>query len=225
MTLDDEVNLINKCGRRIFNLHCEDEDISDACNNLILWTGGLHKDLLLYSTQLLLCFHKLSWDWDDKCEARIKTVDDFLEYNGDGYIADLYQDVDKQKWPIVHLDGTTFEDRLEELAEEVAPEKVYSDMLLTGTIDTVTLDFDQKMKLVVDCCYSLNETYIKYGEKSILLNERMNRFIGWLMEIEPEFAVCGMKVILAIHRIKFDYSQTPNWGPFIEKHHGILTTI
>ena len=210
LTLDQQVKIVNKATDKL----AEADEIDDSANNLFLWLGGLDRDIQLYACQRLFNYKGVSFNADDKTEARLSFMEPFFEYIGEGgYTADTYQAIDHRPWPIEHLDGSTFEDRLADLADEMTPElqdQITPDMVLTGVVKPVDIEADQLFVLIGACLKDLSER-----DKDIVYDERLENFILWVTELQPEFAIMAMKTALSIYELPLVPKKSPAFKAFV----------
>lgn len=210
LTLDQQVKIVNKATDKL----AEADDIDDSANNLFLWLGGLDRDIQLYACQRLFNYKGVSFNADDKTEARLSFMEPFFEYIGEGgYTADTYQAIDHRPWPIEHLDGSTFEDRLSDLSDEMAPEiqdQITPDMILTGVVKPVDMEADKLFVLIGACLKDLSER-----DKDIVYKERQESFILWVTGLQPEFAIMAMRSAIRNYSLPIVPKESPAWKAFV----------
>lgn len=200
LSLNKQIQLINKIGSIILDDFSTGEDYSKIdrkVNNLALWLGGLHPDLQVYAFQLLLNYHQIEFDADDKTEARMARIEERIGIGTKlGYKEETYEDITHYPWPIEYLDGTTFEDRLEALAEEVRSEQaldtVTVDMILTGVHRAAVDDIAQAYALVVACVDHIGQL------SAARQAEQIQRFTGWLEFQIPDIKIFGQSLVSKI---------------------------
>lgn len=220
LTLDQQVKIVNRAG--VLLKESEDK-LDERANNLFIWLGGVNKDIQLYACKHIFNYCGISFDADEKVEARLAFLEPFFEYDPEaGYIADTFQSIDHRPWPVEYLDGTTFEDRLEELAKEVQKEQdlgiVTVDMVLTGTAPTDEQPIDVGYALVTACLYDLKER-----EPGVVYYERFDRFINWLMTQSPELGVLAMRMALTVYRLKVgDKDQMPAFRAYVDANKNLI---
>jgi len=213
LTLDETVEVVNIAACMIQS-HTSVMARKAAGNAFILWLGGVNPDIFVYGAQLLIKRHGVNFRFDEKSHARMERIEDkFLEVQG--YDADNFHDIVHYAWPQEWADDSTFEERLDELAEDFASDESPADMLLTGMHVPEDLDYNQRFQLVDDCVKSLSDYYSSNGE-NILFRERLDRFFGWMLTIEIELASYGLRCLLAREQVQFDMDKVPNWDEFCE---------
>lgn len=217
LTLDETVEVANIAAAIISTRTSVMERKAEG-NAFILWLGGVHMDIFVYGAQLLIKYYQVNFRFDEKTLARMDVIGDQF-YDAVGYSANSYEDIDKFNWPKVYLDDSTFEDRLDTLAEEYASDLSPADLLLSGMRKPKDLDFNQRMQLAQDCIASLEKLYVKYGKSTILFEEQLDRFLGWLSEIEPEIALYAIRWIVSGKRLQFNVNNVKNFKLFMHNEY------
>jgi hypothetical protein len=220
-SLDQQVKIVNAAGDKLAERMAEGKSIDERANNLFLWLGSLNKDVQLYACQYLFNVKKIEFDADEKTEARLAFMEPHFEYGGEGYSADTFQSIDHRPWPVEYLDGTTFEERLESLAEEQGIEQTPVDLLLTG-MPLPEMDTIQRFQLAQEAVANIVVLYEKYGKDNVLYLERLNRLFNWLMSIEDEIALYTFRWLLAGKRITFATSKIECWDEYAERFQDIF---
>lgn len=213
LTLDEQVTVINEAAYVVGLTLPQSAARREEGRCFILWIAGLHPDLFLYGAQYLLKFKGVTFPFDDKTRVRLAAIEERFNKT-QPYEAKNYSLVEHHAWPKEFLDESTFEERLDVLAEEYESDESPADMLLSGMAVPEDLDFNQRMQLAGDCVDSLAQMYHKYGKSNILLEERVDRFLGWLLTIEPEIAIFSLRDLLAVRKITFDPTGMENWRPY-----------
>lgn len=196
-SMGSQVMLINRMGDLLKAAQENGEDINERANNVFLWVGGLHKDIQLYTCNYFFNYCGIEFDADEKTEARLKFLEPFFKYDrSTGYISHSFHAIDHRPWAVEYLDGTTFEDRLGNLAEQVAQEAdidtVTVDMVLTGVHKSCIEDIAQAYALVVDCIDHLNNPSV------VRRGEAIQRFEGWLEYQIPDIKIFGQSLVSKI---------------------------
>lgn len=197
LSLDDQIAIVNKIGKKLFNNFAEgisDDKIDAKCNNFALWLGGLHPDIQVYAFQLLLNYYQIDFFADDKTEARMARLEDRIKSGEcEGFLEVTYQDINHYAWTVEFLDGTTFEDRLELLADEVREKQaldiVTVDMVLTGIHQSRIEDISQCYAVVVDCVEHIKQPF------AVRRHEQIQRFNDWLEYQIPDIKVFGQLMV------------------------------
>lgn len=210
LTLDEQVKVINEAAYVISMTAAQSAARREEGRCYVLWIAGLHPDLFLYGAQYLLKFKGLTFPFDDKTRVRLDSIEKRFNKTRP-YEAKNYALVEHHAWPKEFLDESTFEDRLAALAEEYESEESPADMLLSGMGTPEDLDFNQRMQLAQDCVESLGEMYRKYGKSNVLIDERVDRFMGWLLTVEPDILIYSMRMMAAVQRVIFDPKDMKNW--------------
>ena len=218
LTLDQQVKIVNKATDKLAD--ADDADV--PANNLFLWLGSVNRDIQLYACQRLFNYKNVSFNADDKTEARLAFMEPFFEYKGEGgYTADTFQSIDHRPWPVEHLDGSTFEERLSDLADEMKPElqdQITPDMVLTGVTKPRDLESDQLFALIGACLTDLDKR-----DKDIVYKERFEHFILWITDLDPEFAILAMKTALTRYRLPIVAKESPAFLAFVNQYKGVIT--
>ena len=106
-----------------------------------------------------------------------------------GYKEETFELIAHYPWPIEFLDGTTFEERLDALANEVREEQaldiVTVDMVLTGVHRARIEDISQCYAVVVGCVEHIKQT------SDIRRQEQIQRFNDWLEHQLPDMKTFG----------------------------------
>jgi hypothetical protein len=234
LTLDQQVKIVNAAGDKLAKRVNEGKPIDERANNLFLWLGGLNKDIQLYACQYIFNVKKLEIDADEKTEARLTFMEPHFEYGGAGYTADTFQAIDHRPWPVEHLDGTTFEDRLEVLFKEQLrenpPEIVSADMILNGIGHDIEISINDVHAQITLCTYVLSERKddnkaAKTSVAYVGFHEQVDNYLGWLLRQEPEMAIIGLRLLIAIFRIEFDHKLTKNWDEVSERYGDLIKGI
>lgn len=200
LTLDEQIAVINKIGAKLFERFStgESEDkIDTKVNNLALWLGGLHPDIQVYAFQLLLNYYQIEFDANDKTEARMARLEERIGIGTKPGIKEYsYERINHYAWPVEFLDGTTFEDRLEDLAKEVREEQdldiVTVDMVLTGVHTSTVEDIAQAYALVVACIDHIDQPF------AVRQAEQIQRFSSWLEFQVPDIKLFGQSLVSKI---------------------------
>lgn len=226
LTLDQQVETVNKANNHIHEAFLADdqEKVDRQVNNYALWLGGLHPDIQVYAFQVLLKGYKIGFDADDKTEARMARLEERIEAST-GYIQYTYDTINHYPWPVEFLDGTTFEDRLEGLANEVREEQdletVTVDMILQGTAPREQVTIDVAYALCNACAYNLREQADKAAD--FMFYDRFNRYMGWLLCQQPEIAIMAMRSALTIYKLPVrDRKALPNLQKFVEQYDSLV---
>ena len=220
---DHQVQFINNVSDVIRDRVGQGEDMDDEASRFVVWLGGLDRDVMLYGLQRILKPTPIDVVFEDKAQARIDTMQERLD-NTNGYMAVNFETIDHHAWPKVHLDGKTFEDRLQDLFDEELrenlPEIVSADMILNGIGWDTKLDVAASYAQSSAVCYQLKEYYDKTKGKPLpnldntIFHEKVDNFLGWVMVQQPEIAIMAVRTALAIFRINFDPKGMKNWEPF-----------
>ena len=210
LTLDEQVTVINEAAYVISLTRAESAARREEGRCFVIWIAGLHPDLFLYGAQYLMLFKGITFPFDDKTKVRMEVISDRFNQTTP-YEAKNYNEVEHHAWPKEFLDESTFEDRLAALAEEYESEESPADMLLSGMGTPEDLDFNQRMQLAQDCVDGLGEMFRKYGKSNVLFEERVDRFFGWLLTVEPDILVYSVRALMAIQRVNFNPSNIKNW--------------
>ena len=223
LTLDQQVRIVNAAGDKLAERLAEGKPIDERANNLFLWLGGLNKDVQLYACQYLFNVKKLEIDADEKTEARLAYMEPHFEYGGHGYVADTFQTIDHRPWPVEYLDGTTYEERLtalwKENVEEIAPLLPTTDTILNGADKKHIEDVSIAYAATSAVCYALREIKddFKQPKNSVAyqaFHEKVDNTFGWLLAQHPEVTIMGVRTLLVLFMIKFDYKLITNWEEF-----------
>lgn len=230
LTLDEQVLLINKIGDRLFEdftTGLDEAKIDAKVNNFALWLGGLHPDLQVYAFQLLLNFHQIEFDADEKTEARMARLEERISIGTKPGLKEYsYDRIHHYPWPVEFLDGTTFEDRLEALAEELeepVEDRVTVDMILSGTAPQRQLEIPEAYALTVASCHALKDTQESFGLKPIFY-ERFDNFAGWLQGQGAEITVMGLRMAIQAHKLPGDTAQMPQFVKALDNFKDVLQT-
>jgi len=223
LTVDQQVALVNQAAHDLVALGGVDdpEAIMEQVNNLALWLGGLHADIQVYAWQLIRRVKHIGVLADDKTAVRLRPLEEKI-FQDTPYEAESFEDLNHYAWPKTFLDGSTFEDRLEAVfkqqLQDDPPEIVSPDMILNGIGHDTVLNFSDAYAQTSACCHTLSESKDYKPEKGKLANmryhERMDNFLGWLANQEPEIAIFGLRTILVIFRLLVDPSKLTNWEKF-----------
>lgn len=207
---DHEVQFINNASEVLRDRVGQGEDMDDEASRYVVWLGGLNRDVMLYGLQRILKPQPIDVVFEDKAQARIDTMQERLD-NTPGYMAKDFKGIDHHAWPVTYLDGSTHEDRLQELAEELAPppeDMTTADMILSGTASEEELHPTVSFMLIGAC---LDQLKPLAQDPNIVYYERLNRFIGWLLTQSPEVGIMGMRSLLAIYKLPVtDRKALPN---------------
>jgi hypothetical protein len=220
LTEDQQVLLINEAAQQASDRTQQGEDMDDEVENLVIWLGGLRKDLLLYGLQQIHVYHKVNYTASDEVLQRVNAVADQLNRITTGYIASTASTVDRHNWPREFLDGSTFADRLMDLepgdfAEEAGLQSQLAqlptaDQIIMGTNGEYTgpMDVSIQYALVTALCYEISDNYQKLGGKAnTVTDEQLIRTFTWgrrHLDIETNYLL--FKGVLAWHRIMFSDS-------------------
>ena len=214
LTLDEQVTVINEAAYVISLTRAESAARREEGRCFVIWIAGLHPDLFLYGAQYLMTFKGITFPFDDKTKVRMEVIADRFNQTTP-YEAKNYNEVEHHAWPKEFLDESSFEDRLEALAEEYESEESPADLLLSGMSVPDDLDFNQRMQLTQDAVVQMAETFKKYGSKSnIITDQQLDRFLGWVMGVEEELCVWSARSLFAIYRIQANPANMNNWEEF-----------
>jgi len=225
---DQQVSLINVIAAELSRLdpYGQGEQIMDEVNNFALWLGGQPKDLQVYAWQLIRRVKGIDVLANDKTAVRLRPLEDKI-FQGEPYEADTYQDITHFAWPKQFLDGSTFEERLEVLAEDFESDESPADLLLSGVSVPEDLDFNQRFQLAQDCIQDIVSQYQRYGKATIITDERIDRFFGWLLTIEDDIALFSIRSLLSISRGKVtcNLKNLKNWHEVCDRWSDIIPKV
>jgi hypothetical protein len=227
LTLDQQVEIVNKASGHILEafLGGDQDKVDRQVNNFALWLGGLHPDIQVYAFQVLLKGYKIGFDADDKTEARMARLEERIEAST-GYIQYSYDQINHYPWPVEYLDGTTFEDRLEDLAKEVREEQdlkiVTVDTILSGVSTDKIEDISMAYAVMTAVVHALVEGKTGYDQPTNSLeyqqfHERINNSLGWLFCQEPEITIVGLRTLMSLERMVFNPKLVSNWDKLSEE--------
>ena len=212
LNLDDQVTLVNEAVRQTKMLANDLDGINEAGNNLVTWLGGINKDVAVYGFQLMLRVKNVEFKFSDKSNERFKAIEEKYDFRDTGYEALNFNDLDHFAWPKVFSDDSTFEERLDALAEDYVPDDSPADMLLSGMKVPEGLDYNQRFQLAQDAVNDIAAMYAKYGKSNVLIEERFDRFLGWLLTIEDEILIFSIRNLMGNHRVVINPNNVKNWG-------------
>lgn len=216
-SLDEQVRIANRAGDILLerNGAHDPEAVCDDIDNFALWLGGINPDVQVYAWQLIRRHHQIEIMANDKTHVRLEPLEEKI-FLGEPYVAQTFNDIEHFAWPKQWLGESTFEERLATLAEEYERPESPSDMLLSGMGVPDDLDYDQRFQLAQDCIEDITAAYKKYGKANVLINERTDRFLGWLLTIEPELMIAAMRSLLIRSEITLDAKAMPNYTKCLE---------
>lgn len=223
LTLDQQVETVNNASGHILEAFTsgDQEKVDRQVNNYALWLGGLHPDIQVYAFQILLKGYKICFDADDKTEARMARLEERIEAST-GYVQYTYDKINHYPWPVEFLDGTTFEDRLESLAEEVKPENIgTADMILNG-IEMPSLEDSQVFGLLHEISDALKALYDKGQSQRMIFQEKVDNALGWVLTQPPEYGVYFGRLLLSKERVVIGVEGTKNVEPFISQYEALI---
>lgn len=229
-THDQEVQLVNSAAEMLRH-RAPIEDMDDEASNFVTWLGSLHKDIMLYGLQRIFKPTPLSVVYEDKAKARIDTMQEQID-NTTGYVAANFETIDHHPWPMVHLDGTTQEDRVRDFLQDELhrnpPVMPTSDMILNGIGWDEDMTFSSRYALGTVICYDLKNYFDKIDVKKPsqlavdIFHEKMNNYLGWAVRQPLEIGTFTGRTILAIFRMKFDPTKTPNWDNYSDMYQDLI---
>jgi hypothetical protein len=197
------------------------EAIKDGINNLALWIGGLHLDMQVYAWQYLRRYCGFEVLADDKTTVRLAHLEERIFSGKAGYTVHFAKDITAYHWPTVYLDGTTYEEHVEALIEELDLDldsgQLTGDLVLSGQARGPADTFEENCRVIKEVCEGLKATLEKYGKPNIIFYEQGDRFITWLGTLDIELAVMGIRAALAIYRLPFNVKEMKNFADFARK--------
>lgn len=229
-THDEAVQLVNSAADQL-RLRAPTEDMDDEASNFVTWLGSLHKDIMLYGLQRILKPTPIPVVYEDKAKARIDTMQEQLD-NTTGYVAANFDTTDHHPWPMVHLDGTTQDERVSDFLQDEfksnPPVMPTSDMILNGIGWDEDMDISGRFALGTAVCYKLKDYFDKIAVKKPskldvdIFHEKMNNYLGWAVKQPVEIGILTGRTILAIFRMKFDPKKTPNWEAYSDMYKDLI---
>lgn len=116
----------------------------------------------------------------------------------------------------------TFMERLAELARELEPDMdgvCTADQLLSGIDNPRELTFEEYCVFVRECLNDLkghreDGDRGKFTPMGVL---RANRFLAWVIDLEPERAILAAKAAVALYRLPFDPAKMPLFDKYANK--------
>lgn len=199
--LDQQVEIVNAVADRIAEAAGNGDDINQKVENFAVWLGGAHNDIQVYAWQRL--FGQITIDeMTEKTLVRYEQVQDKMLHSK-WYVASSYSTIDHFPWPKVYLDGSTFEERLEEAAAELREDMDLTppDMILSGQTQPIPATLDEAYATVTACLHNLNEIYSKYGKQTVIYDEQVENFLKWLIMQQVEIAVLGVRTLVSIYQL------------------------
>lgn len=224
LTLDQMVDICNVAVNKLTTEPESEILTGEEIENFSLWLGGINKDIQVYAWQLIRRVKEFGIVATDKMDIRICPLEDFI-FSGEPYEASDFRSIRHFAWPKIFADGSTFEERFQELAKEYSSAPSPADMLLSGTEYPEDLDFNQRFQLANDCVDELVHLYDKYGKSNILLESKIERFFGWLLTIEDDIALFSILNLIGKSRgkVQFDSKNAKRWDDILERWSGIIS--
>lgn len=221
LTKDDQVMVCNSAVLILRDEKAEDDDTQEADDHFVVWLGGLDRDIMVYGLQLATKKYELELLLSDKSQVRVDAVADQLA-QARPMLTNSYKTIWHFPWPTVFLDGSTFEDRLERLADEIdeveIQDQVTADMILSGVSKPYDLEADQLFKLINDCSEVLSELSQR-DQYSIVYAEKLERYLQWIIDLPTEFSILGFRVPMLTYKLKLpDRKRTPTLSLYTKKH-------
>lgn len=122
----------------------------------------------------------------------------------------------------------TFMERLAELARELEPDMdgvCTADQLLSGIDTPRELTFEEWGVFVRECFYDLKRNAEKNGGKFDALGDlRMERFLQWAIELEPERAIMAFKTAVSTFRLPLN-TNSPTFDRYADKFKGYVMQV
>lgn len=213
--INDQILVVNEAAHLVAKNRPGGDSQRDEANSLILWLAGLHPDIFVYGAQLMIKHHGVHFTYDEKTAVRMDTIEDKF-FRATPYKVSTYNEIEHFAWPQRFLDDSTFEERLANLAEEYEPEESPADMLLSGMAVPDDLDYDQRFQLAKDCIADIDAMHKRYGKTNILINERLDRFLGWLLTTDPELMIMAVRSLLISTKIELNPKALTNMQAILQ---------
>ena len=232
MTAKAELRVINFAGEWLENHGAiKDPELHmDKINNFALWLGGLHRDVQVYAWQLIRRYHGIEVYADDKTSVRLQPLEEKI-FQGQAYHTKHVEKITKHHWPRVWADGSTFEERVDALVDEIEDatdnSAVTADRILSGLCRGPVDMVDLAWCLIDDCLVILRGMP---GSKSNqiadpLYCERLNHYIEWLTEQSPEIAIMGMRMALMKLVPVVNGDKLPAFEVFVKTYGELITQV
>lgn len=193
LTNDQKISIINYFPNLLIFTRGEPNTLSgEQVTNLALWLGGLHRDIQVYAWQLIRRLGGIEIYADDKTSVRLWPIEEQI-FQGEPYFANSYEDIVKFNWPREWLDGSTFEDRLDDLVDEFCWVELHD----TVTPDVVLTGIHQEPIDDIATCYALISGCIEEINKftDFRRQEKIDRFLNWLTFQPAEMETFGRKML------------------------------
>lgn len=193
LTNDQKIWIINHFPNLLVFTRGEPNTISgDQVTNIALWLGGLHRDIQVYAWQLIRRLGGFEIHADDKTAVRLRPIEEQI-FQGEPYFANSHEDIVKFSWSREWLDGSDFEDRLDDLVDEFCfvelHEMVTPDMILSGIHRESINDVATVYTLVVGCVAEIGQI------SDFRRQEKIDRFSDWLDFQTAETKILGQKML------------------------------
>jgi hypothetical protein len=220
-----QLEIINEAADKITIASRNGEEYSNWANNFALWLGGIHPNFQVYAWQLIRRRYDVEILADDKTTVRLAPLEEKV-FQGKSYKALNYKNITKYHWPKVFLDGSTQEERLEALLEEIDTdldsEQLTGDLVLSGQARGPAETFEENVRVVGEAATALKALIEKYGKPNILFWEQMNRLITWTMTLQPELAILAMRSVIMTHRLPLKGKDCPAWIEFVDMYGDLI---
>lgn len=202
------------------------EEVMDDINSFALWIGGLDLNLQVYAWQLIRRHSKIAIYADSKTHERMSRLEEKVFLHTPYRVINV-DNVAKFNWPKVFLDGSTFEERMEAVLEDIDTdldsEELTGDIVLSGRATGPAEHFEENARVLNEAYTELKRFLEKYDKPNILYHEKVNNLLTWLMSCQIEVAIMALRSILCIWCLPIDEKKTPVWDEFNKRVSGFIT--
>jgi hypothetical protein len=124
-------------------------------------------------------------------------------------------------------DDTAFMEKLENLYKEYAPDMSHlptADQIVSGLrFPESDMTVDEQVNLLNEVIELIEETYNKYNKKvNPLITSQINNFFRFLLTLNAEYAIFGVRLLGAHKKIAFNGVETPYFAILMNKYQDVI---